>query len=281
MDSKGKARTAQTTRLGPDDGVIELAGPEPIWLGVYTCPAPRCRCREAVLVATREGREVLLERAAPIRQAWTDGSNYTKASAEVDDLLAFIVNIDSVAAHPVDNRERLDLAEHPEVRTVVERIDGEVLDAIGRLWLRGKGRPDPEQQAELSQEIVVAGWKPGDRVAWNSVLGGVRRDLYLLSDRVYEASELYCSVPDCDCGEVLVRFETSMPRGGPRPGTVTVDRSGTTTLDPHKNGGELLKQLWSAFQERHPRYAERFERRSKVMKSMSSRIATKPQARRP
>jgi len=224
---------------------------------------------------------VLLERGAPIHQAWNDGGSYTNAAAEVDGLTAFVVNIDSAAAYPVDSRERLDLAEHPAVRLVVERLNGEVLDAVGRLWYRGKGRPDPEQEAGLARKIVVAGWKPGDRMAWNNLLAGVRRDLYVLGDRVYEASEMYCTVPECDCGEVVVHFETSMPRGGPRPGSVTVRRSGTTTFEPHKNDGERLKQLWSAFQERHPRSAERFERRSKVMKSMSARIARKPQAGRP
>jgi hypothetical protein len=44
-------------------------------------------------------------------------------------------------------RERLDLDEHAEIRAVVERLDGEVLDAVGRLRYRGKGRPDPERQA--------------------------------------------------------------------------------------------------------------------------------------
>jgi hypothetical protein len=47
------------------------------------------------------------------------------------------------------------VSEHPRIGAIAERIDGDVLDGIGRLWNRGKGRPDPEEQILLAKEVVV------------------------------------------------------------------------------------------------------------------------------
>ncbi len=61
--------------------------------------------------------------------------------------------------------------------------------------------------------MIVRGWQTGDLIAWNDLMVGLRQDLYVLDDRIFEASELHCPVPDCACGEVVVDFETPAPRG--------------------------------------------------------------------
>ena len=187
----------------------------------------------------------------------------------------FDIDIDTTYAYPATDDAPLDLAQHPGVRAVVDRIDGEILDAIGRLWYRGKGRLDPETEIRRALRIPVRGWRPGDRLAWNAVLGGVRKDLYVLRDRVFEASETYAPVSGNERGDVVIDLEARTPRGGPAPGRVTVHRSGAAELEP-KGEGDQLEQLWAAYRQRHPKYAERFARRHLVMNEVAPRI--EPQA---
>ena len=52
---------------------------------------------------------------------------------------------------------------------IARRIDGEILDAIGRLWFHGKGQQDPEEKRETSDPIEVEEWVPGDTVAWEEM----------------------------------------------------------------------------------------------------------------
>ncbi len=158
------------------------------------------------------------------------------------------------------------------MRAVVERLDGEVLDGIGRLWYRGKGKPTPEARALAAEQIVVRGWKPGEVLVHDDVLGGVRADLYKLDGRLYEALDLYCVAPGCTCGEVIVDVATVMPRGGPPLGHVVVERSGAARLEPRGNGRERLEQVWTAFQKRHPSYRARLARRGAAMKEIAARI---------
>jgi hypothetical protein len=47
-------------------------------------------------------------------------------------------------AHAEDPHAALDIEAHSEARHVVDRIDGETLEELGRLWYRGKGWPEPE-----------------------------------------------------------------------------------------------------------------------------------------
>jgi hypothetical protein len=90
---------------------------------------------------------------------------------------------------------------------------------------------------------------------------------------VFEAIDLYCVAEGCDCGDVVLDFVPLVPRGAPDPGAVRVARSGTVTFEPeHQTHRERLEQLWAAFHERHPRYRERFARRSAVMHGLAGRI---------
>lgn len=273
--------TGETIRLAPDDGVFELPAGASAWIWAHTCPTPKCPCRSALVLATHEGREVLLERGAVVHEAWNAGAGYAEVAAKLNDLVVFRVDIDTAEAFLPKGDGPLDLAEHPRIGAIVQRIDGDLLDSIGRLWNRGKGWPDPEQQMLLARKIKIQGWQRGDMLAWDDVFTGVRQDNYVLEGgRLYEAFEMYCPVPDCECGEVMVHFETRVPRGAPAPGRVIVQRCGATKIEPgkSKSSHDRLDQLWAAFRTRHPRYLARFVRRYPTMKSIGARIEATPPA---
>lgn len=266
--------TTEKVLLAPDDGVFELAGAEPAWIWVHTCPTLACSCRSALVLATRHGRDLLLERGADVRDAWNTGNDYSSVAGALDELIVFHLDIDTgevLSPTPIDFVP-LDLAAHPHIADIAMRIDGDLLDSIGRLWYRSKGWPDPEQQALLATEIKIKGWKRGDMLAWNDVCTGVRQDYYVIDGSLYEADEMYCPAPECDCEEVLICFKALRPEGTSPPGVVLVQRSGATEIKPNKTGSDRLKQLWSAFQQRHPNYLARFARRYPIMKSIGTRI---------
>ena len=278
---KNDSLTARNVRLAPDDGVFELAGAEPAWIWVHTCPKPTCSCRSALVLATHDGRELLLERGAAVRDAWNTQTNYSRVAAALDDLIVFHIDIDTVEiSSPIDD-EPCNLGAHPRIADIAMRIDGGLLESIGQLWYRGKGWPDPEQKVLLATEIKIKGWQRGEMLAWDDVCTGVRQDYYVLDGRLYEAVEMYCPVPDCECGEVLIHFETLRPRGAPSYGRVMVKRSGETEIQPNKNGRDRLEQLWTAFQKRHPNHLARFARRHPIMKSIGARIVATPLAMSP
>jgi len=227
-----------------------------------------------LVLATQDGRDALLERGASIREAWNSGGDYCKVAESLSDLIAFRLEIDANLVLSLNDASLLDLTVHPRIADIARRIDGDLLDALGRLWYRGKGWPDPEQQVLLETTIYRYGSLPSDMLAWNDIFEGVRRDLYQLDGHLYKADEMYCPVPDCTCGEILVDFEAILPPGIDSPGRVLVQQSGAFELKPQKGGKGQLEQLWSAFRQRHPNYLARFARRYPVMKDIGARIVT-------
>ena len=254
------------------DGIFALPGEVPTWIWAQTCAVPKCDCRSAFIVATPLGREALLDRARIVQETWHPETGYADVAARLDGADAFHIDIDTLEVFPPSNDVPLDLADHPTVRAVVERMDGEVLDGIGRLWYRGKGKLQPEARSRAAKQIVVHGWRPGELLAYDEALGGVRADLYRLDGRLYEALDLYCVAPGCTCGEVTLDVTTVMARGGPHLGRIVIERSGGLRIEPHGNARERLEQVWAAFQRRHPTYAARLARRDAAMKEVGARI---------
>ena len=268
------------TRMVPEDGLVELAGDPPRWIWAFTCPTPGCDCRTATVITTVGDRDALIERCAPVRSAWLRAESHAKAAANATGTTSFALDIDEGAVFAIDSDNRLapfDFAAHPDARDVVDRINGDVLDAIGRLWYRGKGWPDPEVKSRSAAQIALVDWQPGEAVAWGEALVGVRQDIYRFGDRVFEASDLYCVTPGCDCREVVLDFAPLVPRGAPSPGAIRVARSGAPTFEPeHERHRERLEELWAAFRKRHPRYVERFARRSAVMQEIAPLLVGAP-----
>lgn len=261
--------------LAPDDGVFELTGAPPLWIWVHTCFTPACACRSALVLATDEGRERLLERGAAVREAWNAGVNYKKVARSLDGLCAFALDIDSADISLLDD-EAYDAVMYPGIAAVAARIDGEVLESIGQLFLRGKGRPDPERVVRLASEITVNGWRPGEMLAWRDMRLDVRNDYYKLDEHVYEAEEMYCPSPECACGEVVVYFSScDVSSGVLSPGSVMVKSSGAPDMRPiHADDLNRLTRLWAAFTRRHPRYPAHFARRYPLIKAVGAKIGS-------
>ena len=268
------APSAATVQITPGEGIYELAGDRPAWIWAHTCPDPKCDCRAALILATTEGREVLLERGATVHEAWRSGVEYAQVAWRLHDLDHFFIDIDTTDAYWTNGERRIDVSDHPRIGKILASMDGELLDGIGRLWYRGKGWPDPEQQILAAQEIVLRGWQPGDLVAWDELCTGLRQDIYVLGRHHYEAAEMYCPVAGCDCGEVVIHFEARFPRGAPDPGRIVVHASGEARLESRKRGRDCLEHLWTAFCRRHPRYPARFARRDATVKSLGERFTT-------
>ncbi|MGH8217476.1 MAG: hypothetical protein ACREUT_02730 [Steroidobacteraceae bacterium] len=259
-------------RLPPNEQVVALGGERPTWLWIRTCAHPRCDCRSAFVVASDAGAEALHEQAAAVRNALAAGASQSEVGAQLIDVDHFLLDIDSARVSWFNGRDEIDVRDHPRLAPIARRIDGEMLDEIGRLWHLGKGRSDPEQRVLNARKVVPRGWKRGDLLAWDELCAGVRRDLYDLGHHIYEAHELYCPVPECTCGEVVIDFEARSPRGAPHPGGVVVSSpDAVAKLEPSKLGQARLEQLWAAFQQRHPRYADRFAKRYATIKIIGAR----------
>jgi hypothetical protein len=257
-----------------EDGLFALPGEVPTWIWAQTCAIADCACRSAFIVATPLGREALLDRARLVQQAWYAGSGYVDVAARLEGVDAFHIDIDSAEAFPPKSDTPLDLDAHPKVRAIIERLDGEILDGIGRLWHRAKGRPSPEPPAHVTEPtpIKISGWQPGQLVAYDEALGTVRLDIYGLDGRLYEVVDFYCVAPGCTCGEITLDVTTVMPRGGPHLGRIVLGPSGATRLEPLGGERHRLEQVWSAFARRHPTYANRLARRDAEMRAIAARI---------
>lgn len=260
--------------LPVEDGIFELPGPAPLWIWAHTCPTPDCACREAFILASQD-RATLVERAAASAEAVRAGDGYAAIAARCEGVDVFQIDLDTMEA----SAPGTDAPAAPRTRAVLDRIDGELLDQLGRLWFRGKGRVEPGARARAAEQIAVRNWSPGDMLAYQEVLGGLREDLYSLAGRLYRVEDLYCTVPGCTCGDVSLDVEAVASRGGQHLGRVVVARSGATKLEPRGTGAERLAQVWAAFQARHPRYRERLARREAEMKEIGARVVpdTSPQ----
>lgn len=263
-----------------EDGLFELPGSEPAWLWAHTCSMPDCECRSALLVVGSHGREALLEQARLVDTAWRDGGRYADVAAALDGVEVFHIDIDTVEASSATLDAALLLDDHPRIRAIVERLDGELLEALGRLWYRGKGRPDPVARHRAARELVVDDFKPGEMIAHDELVGGVRADVYKLGDRFYEVIDLHCANPGCTCGEVLLDVQTVVPDNGPNLGHVSIKGSGAVTTEPNSRHLQRFAEVWSAFQKRHPRYRDWLARRATVVQEVAARIVSKTKATR-
>jgi hypothetical protein len=268
------------TRETSEAGLIELQGNNAIWIWAFPCPTPGCECRTATVVASGD-RETLVARSAPVLEAWLGGGSPAEAAADLADVTVLALDIDDGSVFPSggDVAEPFDFDAHPEARAVVDRIDGEALDAIGRLWYLGKGLPDPEATRLAAPQIKLENWDDDEFLAWGEALEGVRLDIYEVGGHEYEAIDIYCVAKGCDCGEVSLDFASLDTSIAPEPGLVRVARSGIATFEPaHEKHGALLEELWAAFQKRYPNYRERFARRTAIMRELSPRIVGVPRA---
>ena len=118
---------------------------------------------------------------------------YPEVASRLDGVDVFYVDIDTVEAFRVTADRPLAPANHPRVRAVVDRLDGEVLDAIARLWYAGKGKPEPQAHARVAKRIVASDSRPGELLGYGEVVRELRADLYKIETRRMRLS--ICTVP--------------------------------------------------------------------------------------
>jgi hypothetical protein len=259
-----------------EHGLIQLPGTPTQWIWAFTCPTPKCGCRTAVVISAPGERAVLLKRGSPVAAAWLAHADYGQAAQSVQDVVAFAVDLDTLKLFPSVTNAPFNLVAKPEALEVVARLDDDVLDAIARLWHRGKGEsPPPETHAD-GVKIEVDDWRPGGRLAWDDVHALLRNDTYVFGERIFEAVELYCVKPACDCREVKVDFDVVVPRGAPYPGYVQFHGEVVTLRPKHERQRERLVALWAAYCDRHPGHQARLARRSAIMHGFASRIVAAP-----
>lgn len=265
-----------------NESVFELATTVPTWIWVHTCPTPECPCRSALILATSEGRDVLFERGTVVHEEWIAGDDYRGVAGKIEGITAFDIDIDSGEAFLLQSDTSLDVAEHPAIGAIMAHVDGALLDAIGSLWYRAKGLADPVQAALHATSHRIRGWQRGDMLAWGDACTGLRQDIYVQDGVSYEAEELYCPFPDCDCGDVVVNFDGG-EKGGGYIGHVLLNLSSAiVTFEAPKEPKDRrtdLERLWAAFKTRHPKCFKRFAARYPIMKTIGSRLVPLPVAK--
>lgn len=268
----------RTCFLEPDDGVFELPGLPAAWIWVCTCAEPECDCRTAVVLATHDGRDALLERVAPVYAAWSKpGGRYHHVATEIQTLIGFLIDIDDAVVYALQPGELvpLDLQAHPAIAELASRIRGPLLDRFDELWHHGKGLPaacDEPLQFDMLEELDL---ESGDLLGWTEVCDA-RNDLYPLAGHRYERLDLYCIQPHCRCREVVIAFENGLDPDGDEPGTVVLHLDGKVELQPVRADDHRLAQLWAAFQQRYPNYLELLKGRNSTIKQLARPLFKEP-----
>jgi hypothetical protein len=270
--------------LTDNETVFERTAPGEgsLWFWASTCDLADCECRTAHIVgaSTQEALQELIPRA---RLAWdeaTDSDDFARRLGE--ETIAFDVDIDDgvptapLAAEEEDADDEGDLG--PSALEAAERIDGEVLELLAYLWFRGKGQPDPEAAPQPASSL--RGWRPGEAVSWEDAYLGVREDVYWVEEGVFEARESYCVDPRCPCGRVDIGF---LERSSDiLVGVVKLEPGKSPSLSPENDDHRpLLEELWEAFQLRHPKHEQRFQKRYPKMKVFGEALMHRYETVRP
>jgi SEC-C motif domain protein len=263
-----------------EEGLLPLPGTPEHWIWAFTCPEPKCPCRTVVVVSTTLGdRDCVRERGLSVAEAWRGRGHYALAASKLKDVVTFTVDLDTLEVVPLAKNGRLESSELPEAKAIADRLDDELLDAMARLWHRGKGAPPSSVRSAGTDRIEIEGFRPGDWVIWDDAQGSLRSDSYVFGERVFDAIELYCVDAGCDCREVIVDFSPILPRGAPHPGHVEIDGALATLRPTHERHRDRLRELWNAYCRRHRDHQERFARRCTSMHQLAGRIVAAPKPR--
>jgi hypothetical protein len=252
---------------------ITLESGKPLSLCVSTCPTPGCTCREATIIAADNYDELRrqMEIVESALSATMDAGADAFEAAIGPNILAFDLNIDTGLPLRVRSDDDDPFVSDPTVLAVVDRFDGDLLDSVGAQWYAGKGLPNPELSHQPPASIK--GWAPKDAVAWEDAFVGIRRDMYLLDDRLYEAVDQYCVNPTCNCRDVSVEFYDWDILGDPFIGAVDVNAEGDGHPSDCVGHTASVRQLWSLFKKRYPRYRARLDARGIRMREFGELLA--------
>ena len=254
-------------------GLMPLSGEPERWIWTFLCPVDTCECRDAVMLSHPDEARLRTVGEA-VAKAWVEGEAYVDVARGLpQDVAVFIVDLETYQFFDSSGSTLLDLKLHPEARELSERVDGRILDELGRLWYLGKGLdPPPFPTANGKEKIRLDGWLPGDVVAWEEVFPSTFRDGFVFNRQAYEAMELYCVDRDCPCTRTLVEFRPFAPDRTPRPGYVELD-DGDVVLHVARDERQLLSDLWEAYSARHRNDPDRHTRRRATLRKLGHRFA--------
>jgi hypothetical protein len=257
--------------IGPDGPrrygtASDLEGRWNLWFRL--CEAPDCACRDVLVLATREERDLLEPVVRRVEEAWREGGRPNERAAALTGVggpvIGFSIDIDTAVAAPL-GPAMLD----PRAAGVAAGVSGEVLDDLHRRWCAAKGLA-----ADLPSASWEASWKAGDLVAWGEVFEEDRVDVYVRDHREFLVDERYCIVAGCACNDLFLGFVDV--EAAEEVAWLQVDhRTGAI----RKRGGERA-DLWEAYVARHPRWRQRAADRQASLRVIGARIAVERAARR-
>lgn len=225
------------------------------------CGNPECTCREVVL----KGVELVL--AAPpesfeeFRRLLDEGQS---RFCQIDLDLGLVRRIPGEDPRPPLDGDWLAFLR--------EQVDGELLDRLHERWFKAKGIKDSRGWRSID-------WSkrdPYEMVIWEEMFPEDRVDHFLVSDRVFFASEHYCRRPGCSCGEARVGF-TEIEAGGKwrNVGSIrlALPSGEVRDRDVSRRDAALMDALWAAYRKRHrvgTRLAERNRRIQLIAPNLAS-----------
>jgi hypothetical protein len=149
------------------------------------------------------------------------------------------------------------------VEWLQSQVDGELLDLLHERWLRAKG-----WRLRTPEEVQWPAPQAGELLGWHETHPDERRDLFLDENLVFMAEEFYCVNPSCTCSEVIIDFAELLERDRARSiGSLRVALPDLHVLEweSSRKPRAVLERLWTAFQRRHVRLAERLLTRKQRM----------------
>ncbi len=271
------------------EGVFELPGDKPAFMWVHTCPTPSCLCRDALVMATYEGPDVLLAKGKSVHDAWQRRGHYRAVAKALENMIVFVLDIETAQTYQfaeddktdeeIENRIGFDLGKQVLIDDIASRITGRHLETFDEMWFHGKGKPTPQDQLLSSNHFSMKAWKTGDSLAWHDVFEPTRVDTYIVDGDAYKVVERYCPVPSCDCNELTVTFSYADDDNNNCLGELLVDLSGEI-MEGVENSAyapnlALIQTLWACYKARHQPLPERLLQRYLIMKELGKRLAAK------
>ena len=244
-------------------------GQDEWYLWFRLCATPACACRDAVVLATREGEDMLVPIAMRIDQAWREGEG-PRARARAltgGPVLGFSMDLNSAAVQGLEDEDPPE-----EADDIAALIDGDLLDALHRRWRGSKGMPPepPLGNPELSRKL---NWKPGDMVGWREAFPEDRSELLWDGTRWVDAYDLHCVMPGCTCQvSTLLAID---PKTGKQLVKIQIDLG---KKEPPLLEDEDAENFWEGWEERNPNWRARLASRQAAIKAYGALLLPKAAA---
>lgn len=266
-DEAGGARTPVSRRRIDADGfarATDAAGAWDLWF--RPCSDEGCDCHEAIVLATREGRDLL--EPFVVRVAGVTDARKRAASLDGGAVVAFALLIPAGAAFPMEGEgEPSDRAE-----AAARSIPGAILDELHERWLKSRTTGSRSKRGPMPTK-----WRPGDMLSWGQMFPDERDDLYLDDEGWIGLSETFCVNPACDCSDVVLSVHADRGEGWSALGRIRVDYRTGSIADPLAPELADAVARWKA---RYPDWRIRLANRHATAKRVGARLLLEAPAER-